>query len=468
MSPFSARLAELLLAALVVTLGVICPQPATAAGWEIIHAQTRTSGGSSSHPSIRYGHACAIAGGKLLTTHGYFYDRERSNATWLSDTWSMNTHSPYTWEKLSDHYPQALAHKAYTTNRPPEAPCGRFGHATAMVNETLLMYGGHDGGFSRTNRQDYQPNHDFAEMWSFNLTNRQWVRQPVASDQGEGPGKRYLLAAAAVQGRFVLYGGLGEGQGDVWAYAPDRRTWTRLAAEVSVEKGGPGRRVGHSLTPWVAAGAVGLVMYGGRSTAADGTNVVHDDAWFFDLKTNAWRRLRPAVAPAQLAPGGDDGLGSGTGDLPPGRLYHASLETSLPLTSGGTNGGKTGGGRGRARVGLVAGGTLTTPGLKCTGDAWAFTLDCAATQIAWARLPDFPAALYDTRGAAVGGVAYVFGGHLCALEHPAVPPYPFWYVNQVLRLDLAGRRELAELLRAGGDGPACELQPGEGPVHDEL
>jgi hypothetical protein len=35
---------------------------------------------------------------------------------------------------------------------------------------------------------------------------------------GSSPGKRYLLAAAAVANQLLVYGGLNEGQGDVWAY----------------------------------------------------------------------------------------------------------------------------------------------------------------------------------------------------------------------------------------------------------
>jgi len=51
---------------------------------------------------------------------------------------------------------QAEAMRAYIKGKPAQ-PCGRFGHGTAVSGNTLYMYGGHDGGFSKTGRQNYDP-----------------------------------------------------------------------------------------------------------------------------------------------------------------------------------------------------------------------------------------------------------------------------------------------------------------------
>ena len=257
---------------------------------------------------------------------------------------------------------------------------------------------------------------------------------------------------------MVLYGGLVDGQGDVWSYTPatgptgglsSGGVWEKLADEVPAAAGGPGRRVGHTLTGWVAGGVAGVVLYGGRSTAPPepgGTikNQVYDDAWFFDLGSRSWRQLQArgvaAPAVAGVAAAAAAASASAVADAtPPGRLYHAAMVTVLPAgsaattdssgssssSSGSSSGGSSSGGL--VRVGLVAAGTLTSPGLTCAADAWAFVLDCAASAITWARLPDLPAPLYDTRGAAWRAAAYLQGGHLCALEQPGrAQPYPFW------------------------------------------
>jgi hypothetical protein len=157
---------------------------------------------------------------------------------------------------------------------------------------------------------------------------------------------------ASVGGRLLLNGGLGEGQGDVWAYTPggDRGeapgVWEREAGEADEAAGGPGRRVGHSLIGWAAGGREGLVMYGGRAAAGVGArpaggggHAVFGDAWWFDLAGRTWRRLQPV------------GPGGGEAAAPVGRLYHA----------GGVGWGSRD--KGRQRGGLGCGGSQ---GRACT------------------------------------------------------------------------------------------------------
>ncbi|KXZ50811.1 hypothetical protein GPECTOR_15g497 [Gonium pectorale] len=454
------------------------------AGWHVLHPQSRDSGGTDSYPSIRYGHSLAVFNGTLVTTHGYYYDRERTNATWLSDTWALDIASSPgqpKWERMCDHFPQPEAHRHYSSGREPPAPCGRFGFASAVIGDALLLYGGNDGGYSRTNRQDYRPGHDFDELWRFNLTTRTW-RLLRAQPYGGGPGKRYLAAGAAVHGNFIVYGGTVAGQGDVWSYNVADNRWTQLAAELPRRAGGPGRRMAASLTPWAAAAApaaaagggstpAGVVLFGGRTERPNGTTIVQRDTWFFDLAERAWRKLLPTAT-------------GGAAPSPPARLYHAAMDTTLtlPEPAAAAAAGDTGpipsaaaAAAGEAdqlspevgpspartlRLGIVAGGTFTAPALNCARDAWAFTLDCAARRIAWARLPDLPAAVYDTRGAAAGAAAILFGGHLCSLERPdGSAPYPYYYVNEVLRLRLDEQSAVLAALLKGGGG-ACRSGDG--------
>eukprot|EP00967_Tisochrysis_lutea_P008812 scaffold10561_cov24-Tisochrysis_lutea.AAC.1 len=51
---------------------------------------------------------------------------------------------------------QSRALQAYRQGHPTQ-PCGRFGHGIGIFNDTLYMYGGHDGGYSRTGQHNYAP-----------------------------------------------------------------------------------------------------------------------------------------------------------------------------------------------------------------------------------------------------------------------------------------------------------------------
>lgn len=158
------------------------------AAWRVIHPQTPDPAGSRSSPSIRYSHTCNTYKGNMVTTHGYYYDRGSSSPVWLSDTWAMDlaASAPHAWRLLSDHLPHHEAHAAYSEDRVHRAPCGRFGHASAIVTDALYMYGGHDGGYSRTDRHDYQPGNDFAELWRFDLLRNTWSLAVGAVRMGRG------------------------------------------------------------------------------------------------------------------------------------------------------------------------------------------------------------------------------------------------------------------------------------------
>lgn len=116
-------------------------------------------------------------------------------------------------------------------------------------------------------------------------------------------------------------------------------------------------------------------------------------------------------------------------EQPKPRKYHAEAHTYVKVPKASLRGVS---GEGDAvMVGVIAGGTVTTPGLTCTSDAWAFTLNCDATEISWYPLPELPIPVYDTRAAADNTAVYVYGGHLCSAGQADNPNYPFYYINQV-------------------------------------
>jgi hypothetical protein len=470
-----------------ICLTILHVASAAAVGWQIVHPQTSVAEGTGTQPSIRYGHTCNAYKGDLLVTHGYYYDRPRAAPTWLSDTWAMAAaDGTFRWECWSGNLPQAVAYNSYSTGRKPRAPCGRFGHVSAIIGDALFLYGGNDGGYSRTNRDDYKPGHDFDELWRLDLTNLSWS---LVRPTGAGPGKRHMAGGTAVQGSFIVYGGIGPDRGDAWSYSPTENRWELLVGMVRTEQGGPGERCGHGMVPWTTPLAAGFVMYGGQSRLPSGSYVVRSDAWFFDLAMRSWRQLQPVGGLAEpvhsAGGGGSDGDAALT---PPGHFYQAVMAADLTLPPAAVRAAaRAAACRANAgvaacspattateandavaavqiRVGVVAGGSTTTPGLTCSSQVWAFTLDCTATRIIWARLAALPSALYDTRGAAVGAAAYVFGGHLCSQDRSPGPPDPVSYVNEALRLDLDVGLDDPDLDvgLVGADGVAALLRGGVG------
>lgn len=258
----------------------------------------------------------------------------------------------------------------------------------------------------RHNQQNYEPGYDFEELWRYDILSGAWAYLPLPAD-APSPGKRYLAALTAISHTLLLYGGLQEGQGDVWAYYTMAGRWELLHEDRPMGPSSPGRRMGHSIIPFETPKARGFLLYGGRSVGADDKPVVHADVWFFDLDARAWREVHPDGVP-----------------MPEGRTYHALFDTLVPTSAGEA-----------VHVAVAAGGTTTTPRLSCASDAWLFVVDCEARSVSWKKLPDMPVALYDLAGAAYGKDAFLHGGHLCSLDDTKT--FPYYYTNLAVHLDLS-------------------------------
>jgi len=277
--------------------------------WVQVHPQSAQADGcpNGGCPSIRYGHAIAsLDGCGMVSTLGYYYDREASHATWKSDTWSLDMCDPtHAWQLLHGGVEHADALLAYNAGAKPASPAGRFGHTAVEHDKLVYVYGGHDGGYSRHGEQNYVPGYDFDELWAFSPQRRTWtLQQPPA--QTPTPGQRYLHCAASVAGRMILYGGMSAGQGDMWAYDFAQRIWERLSDEVPHSRGGPGRRVAATLTAVeMPGGATGVLLLGGQRIDGGGSSVLDPAPYFFDLADLRWRQLESAAA------GGDGGVPAG-------------------------------------------------------------------------------------------------------------------------------------------------------------
>lgn len=277
--------------------------------------------------------------------------------------------------------------------------------------------------------QNYEPGYDFDELWAFTIPQRTWRLLPTPTPN---PGKRYLHASAVVRDQLVLYGGLGDTQGDVWAYDIGAASWELLSEELPKSSDAPGRRVGHTLTPVdqpfrdSPSGRMhGVLLLGGRYVEGRDTGL-DDTTFLFDLDARAWRPV-PAVR-------------AGSTSLPAGRKYHGEANTWLPVAADGTilAAPPSSGEASYVYVTIMFGGTLTTPGLTCTSETWLLTLDCGVTEAHWQRLPDLHPAIYDVRGGmSASGAVFAYGGHLCSDSKAELP---FYYTNAVSKLDLAQLR----------------------------
>eukprot|EP00798_Chlamydomonas_sp_ICE-L_P017900 gene17900-24292_t len=411
-------------APLLLFLALLLRAPSASVGatgeWVTVHEQTPKQKGTKTQPSIRYGHAAVSVGDDMIITHGYYYDRETSSATWLSDSWAMGLDPPHTWRQLNKGMSQEQTYDAYADGKKPYLPAGRFGHMAAVHNGSVYMHGGHDGGISRHGRQNYEPGYDFDEIWKLRVKTGSWKLLDPKPDAGNiakggsgSPGKRYLGGSAVVADKYLTYGGLSEKQGDMWALNLVTSTWELLCEEVFSTDGGPGRRVGHSLTPVDFPASTpeggrtqGVLLYGGRYIDHTGSSLT-SDVFFFDLSTQSWRQLA-------LAPGSPE---------PRARKYHAKASAWIPAPGGASS----------SLMGFIIGGTITTPGLTCSAETWAFSLDCDITQITWTAMPNIPAALYDSRATTSSKHLFTFGGHLCS---DSKGEHPWHYVNEVQRLEL--------------------------------
>jgi hypothetical protein len=384
----AAMLARLLL---LLALSALPPNGA----WRVLHPQTKDPRGSDQQPAIRYGHASARLGDAWVLTHGYFFDHDSASPQWLSDTWSMDVHAPYSFRRVGAGIAREHTRAAYGAGRAPDAPYGRFGTASvAHGGSSVYLSGGQDGGHSQHDQDGYEPGYEYDELWRLDLTSGRWSHvQP----RGATPGARFLHAMAAIGDRLFLYGGTSPGQGDVWAFDVGASEWQLLAPELPAGQGGPGRRSGHRMLPVAGqgqAGRSGFLVLAGRTFLEEGKFDLADDAWFFDVGSRRWQLLAPS------------------GGGPPARMYHAADWLALQHADH------------SARVGVLMGGTTRIPSVLCAADAWAFALDCNLTRISWSRSAHVEAPLWPAG--------------LAPPRMHALPAWPCPYEHARPALDAAG------------------------------
>jgi hypothetical protein len=154
-----------------------------------------------------------------------------------------------------------------------------------MLNDSaMLVHGGRSEVYG-----------SFSDVWLFSLADLRW--QPVVPATSAQPAPRDLHAAAAYNGKVLVFGGrygtLYEASrplGDRWLFDLRSRTWSMLP----VRGLSPLPRFLFASTQYTPAGDGAhdrLLVFGGET----GGGCALNDAWQLDLVTHRWRQLSLAT-----------------------------------------------------------------------------------------------------------------------------------------------------------------------------
>mmetsp|Transcript_42939 Transcript_42939/g.101953 ORF Transcript_42939/g.101953 Transcript_42939/m.101953 type:complete len:424 (+) Transcript_42939:141-1412(+) len=392
------------------------------ATWEVVNERSVEASGGGDKPAIRYNHGAVVVGDQMVISHGYFYNRENGRPEWLHDTWSLSLTGDRAWERLAVGIEAKDAFKALKDGRMPSSPSGRYGVTLSHYAGKLYLFGGTDGGASKHGNSGYEPGYEMSELWEFDLSRRKW-RFLNPKEGSHRPEARYLHSAAVIDDALYVYGGNSDGAGNVISWDFKSRQWSEVASEKDTTDVGPGPRLGHASIPVDTPQTRGFLIFGGRRRKEE-VDKLAGDAWLFDARRRKWKGPLSAAVP------------KGTRPPPAPRVYSAMAAVSLPANA------DEDGPWGTAAV--LTMGSVTTPVMSCNNEAWGVFLSNDTSVIAFQPLPDTPLGHYHHSLVGRGSAVYSFGGHLCSTTKGE---HPFYYLNRVESLDVAGIRapRMAEL-----------------------
>ena len=244
------------------------------------------------------------------------------------------------------------------------------------------------------------------------------------------PEARFNTALADLEdGRVLLFGGrLGNGMrvADTWVFDPETGDWSELSPASS-----PSARSDHAMAS-VGGGVV--VLFGGTETSGPSPNVTpRNDTWTFDVATEEWTELSPAVLPTVRFNHGLARSGDGTALLFGGRIdfameladvWELDVETMtwaelMPLTSPGPRSAF-----GMAYDGVdavtIVGGTPNSNDI--VDEVWTYSIAAGDWD---ALMPAGGGTQFNNAAAYVGDTLVTFGGKADCCSDPSLPTFGY-------------------------------------------
>ncbi|KAJ7630754.1 hypothetical protein FB45DRAFT_833493 [Roridomyces roridus] len=161
-----------------------------------------------------------------------------------------------------------------------DGPSPRVGHASALVSNVLIVW----GGDTKADQRPTTAGKSDEFLYLLNLVSREWTKVTV---YGPSPAARYGHAVTMAAGsKFVVFGGQVDGEflNDLWFFdlnsLRSRAQW-ELCEVTSSER--PAQRTGHVCLTHENR----IIVFGGT----DG-QYHYNDTWAFDLTTRKWTELQ--------------------------------------------------------------------------------------------------------------------------------------------------------------------------------
>ena len=219
-------------------------------------------------PAPRYFPVMEKAPTGLVLFGGYGEDAGVQH--YFSDTWILQEEG---WSDLT-------ATKNQGSSEDVE-PSRRYGAASAIVDGSILMFGGFGG------------TRDLGDVWRFDPVHFSWTRLWAGVEE-DGPAPRYSPAIAAFEGYLVIFGGRSRlspklNYSDLWTFDIERCRWQSITGHAEHSNYRLADVPAYHAKTAYCTGDSGLWILGG-----EGSEGHVSDFWRLDLPTMNWELIQSA------------------------------------------------------------------------------------------------------------------------------------------------------------------------------